>query len=172
MNIDELLKRNDAFLSSLENNQEKKNKLKQLIKKQEPKTLVLTCSDSRVIPEEIFSSSFGDLFVIRSAGNVINDGELATLDYGINHLHIKLIIVLGHTHCGAIHASINDESSPLLAPILDKIKDHIKEEKDEKEASIINAIEVSKYIKEQFKDKTIEVIPLLYDITTHKIERI
>ena len=75
-----------------------------------------------MVPEYIFNAKLGELFVIRTAGNVINEGELATVEYAIEHLKVKRIIVLGHTHCGAIHAAINDEQGKYLDPILRRIK--------------------------------------------------
>ncbi len=158
MNKEELLKKNQEFIKSAD-----KTLLKELVKGQHPSVCVLCCSDSRVIPEEIFSSTLGDIFTIRSAGNVINTGELASLEYAIEHLHIKLIVVLGHTHCGAVHASIHDEKGEYLDPILDKIKDNILDEHDEVKASKMNAIKVKEYIESQFH-KDIEVVAMLYDI--------
>ena len=100
---------NQEFLNKLDNSKELKELRDELVKGQHPDTLVITCSDSRVVPEYIFNASLGELFIIRTAGNVINEGELATIEYAIEHLKVKSIIVLGHTHCGAIHASIHNE---------------------------------------------------------------
>ena len=110
-----LIKGNQKF----KNNDQKEELRKSLVNGQNPYALVVTCSDSRVSPEEIFSCSLGELFVIRTAGNVINEGELASIEYGIEHLHINYILVLAHTHCGAIHASIHKEKGRYLSPILD-----------------------------------------------------
>ena len=84
---------NKEFLNKLERDEALRNNRDELVKGQHPETLVITCSDSRVIPEMIFNSSLGDLFVIRTAGNVINEGELATVEYAIEHLKVKHIIV-------------------------------------------------------------------------------
>ena len=64
---------------------------------QHPYAIVITCSDSRVIPESIFSASIGELFVVRVAGNVIDDHQLGSIEYAADHLGTKLIVVLGHT---------------------------------------------------------------------------
>lgn len=159
MNKEELLKKNKEFIKHAD-----KALLNELVKGQHPSVCVLCCSDSRVIPEEIFSSTFGDIFTIRSAGNVVNAGELASLEYAIEHLHIKLVVVLGHTHCGAVHASIHNEKGEYLDPILDKIKENILDEHDEIKASKINAIKVKEYIESKFPNKEIEVAAMLYDI--------
>ena len=137
---------------------------------QHPYALVITCSDSRVIPEVIFNKTLGEIFVIRTAGNVINDGELATIEYAIEHLHIKEIIVLGHTYCGAVHAAVHKESGNYINKILDKIKTNIGNETDEFKATKINANKVAQYIKERFPDYDGEVIPLVYDLKTNKVE--
>ena len=65
---------------------------------QHPYAVIVSCSDSRVIPEEIFSAGIGDLFVIRVAGNVIDDHQLGSIEYATEHLGCKLVLVLGHNH--------------------------------------------------------------------------
>ncbi|KAH3756127.1 carbonic anhydrase [Pelomyxa schiedti] len=72
---------------------------------QHPVAVIVTCSDSRVCPEYIFDQSLGDLFVIRTAGNVVDDVELGSIEYAVEHLHSHLIVVLGHTACGAVTAA-------------------------------------------------------------------
>ena len=68
---------------------------------QRPFACVITCADSRVVPEHIFMTGLGELFVIRVAGNVVGPIELASAVYACEHLHTRLLLVLGHTHCGA-----------------------------------------------------------------------
>lgn len=110
----DLINRNKVFVTRISRDDKLKNIRDELIKGQHPTTLVITCSDSRVVPEYIFNATLGELFVIRTAGNVVNEGELATIEYAVEHLHIKDIVVLGHTHCGAIHAAINHETGKYL----------------------------------------------------------
>ncbi|MDD2365928.1 MAG: carbonic anhydrase [Desulfuromonadaceae bacterium] len=74
---------------------------------QDPKTVVITCSDSRVPPELIFNKTLGDLFVIRVAGNVADTDELASIDYAVEHLKATKVIVLGHKKCGAVTAAVD-----------------------------------------------------------------
>ena len=69
---------------------------------QHPHAIIVTCSDSRVIPETIFSAGLGELFVIRVAGNVIDDHQLGSIEYAAGHLGSPVVVVLGHTHCGAV----------------------------------------------------------------------
>lgn len=71
---------------------------------QQPFAVVLSCSDSRVPPELIFDQGFGDIFSIRTAGNVIGDYELGSIEYAVKHLNCKLVMVLGHHDCGALKA--------------------------------------------------------------------
>ena len=157
---------NKNFINKINNDINLKNKRDGLIKGQHPEVLVITCSDSRVVPEFIFNASLGDIFVIRTAGNVINEGELATVEYAIEHLKVKRIIVLGHTHCGAIHASIHKEKGRYLDPILNRIKCNIGEICNELEASKINAIKEAAYIKEKFPQYEGIIESKIYDIET------
>ncbi len=78
---------------------------------QKPFAVILTCSDSRVPPELLFDQGLGCLFVIRVAGNVAQTDEIASIEYAVGHLGARLIVVLGHTHCGAVTAVV--EESPL-----------------------------------------------------------
>jgi carbonic anhydrase len=74
---------------------------------QYPKAIVLTCADSRVSPEILFDQGMGDLFVIRNAGNVVDNDVLGSMEYAIEHLGVTTIIVLGHEKCGAVTATVN-----------------------------------------------------------------
>jgi carbonic anhydrase len=89
---------------------------------QKPFAVVLTCADSRVPPELIFDQGIGCLFVIRIAGNVARTDEIATAEYGVEHLGAHLILVMGHTKCGAVTAVVNEDHvgpnlAELVAPI-------------------------------------------------------
>jgi carbonic anhydrase len=77
-----------------------------IAKKQNPFVIVVCCSDSRVPPEIVFDQGLGDLFVIRTAGNVVDDVCLGSIEYGVEHLGVRLIVVLGHEHCGAVEAAV------------------------------------------------------------------
>ena len=81
---------------------------------QKPFAVVIACSDSRVIPEDIFSCGIGDLFVIRTAGNTIDRPQLASIEYALHHLGTRLILVLGHTRCGAVGAALQPEEGAFL----------------------------------------------------------
>ncbi len=77
----------------------------ELAKTQHPFATILSCSDSRVPPEIVFDQGLGDLFIVRVAGNVINDEGLGSVEYSVDHLGSRLILVLGHQNCGAVKAA-------------------------------------------------------------------
>ena len=107
---------------------------------QSPYAIVITCSDSRVVPEHIFMTSLGELFVIRVAGNVIGDSELASVVYAASHLHTRLVLVLGHDHCGAMDAALNHNPDGYVKYITDEIKSAIGEASDPLEATRLNVM--------------------------------
>ena len=83
-----------------------------LLAGQRPFAAVASCSDSRVSPEILFDRGLGDLFVVRTAGHVLGEAGIASLEYAVLHLHVPLILVLGHAECGAVRAAL--QSSDLL----------------------------------------------------------
>jgi carbonic anhydrase len=80
---------------------------------QHPFAAILCCSDSRLCPEFIFDQPPGSLFEIRNAGNVVEDDALASLEYAVEHLHVRFVLVLGHKGCGAIEAVVSAGDRPL-----------------------------------------------------------
>ncbi|MEZ5292472.1 MAG: carbonic anhydrase [Vicinamibacterales bacterium] len=91
---------------------------------QHPFAMVLSCADSRVPPEYIFNAGLGELFVIRSAGEVMDHSVAASLEYGAEHLHIPLLVVMGHESCGAVTAASQAEHGE--GPNLDYLVTHIR----------------------------------------------
>ncbi len=89
---------------------------------QSPKAVVVTCSDSRLTPEYIFGTEMGEIFVIRTAGNVIGDYEIGSIEYAVEHLDVPLVIVLGHTACGAVGGAINGSDGGYLGEVINEIK--------------------------------------------------
>lgn len=104
---------------------------------QKPYAVVIGCSDSRVIPESIFSAGIGELFVIRVAGNVIDNHQLGSVEYAVEHLGCKLVLVLGHTGCGAVGAAAK-QNGGYIKYITDEIRQAIGNECDCVKASILN----------------------------------
>lgn len=105
---------------------------------QKPFAVVISCSDSRVIPESIFSASIGDLFVIRVVGNVVDNTVIASVEYAVSHLNVPLVVVLGHTGCGAVNTAISGQASGLIKTTIDKISSVIGDEKDDYTATRLN----------------------------------
>lgn len=140
---------------------------------QTPYAIVITCSDSRVIPESIFSAGIGELFVIRVAGNVIDNHQLGSIEYAADHLGSKLIVVLGHSHCGAVGATISGKPSGFVKYITDEIREAIGEEKDELRACCLNTERSVSVIKNSLKldeNSDTKVYGALYHIDSGKVE--
>lgn len=89
----------------------------ELVKGQAPYAIVLSCADSRVPPEIVFNTGLGELFVIRAAGEVADRSVIASIEYGAEHLHSPLLVVMGHDSCGAVKASM--AATATLGPNLD-----------------------------------------------------
>ena len=92
----------------------------QLSAGQHPFAVVLCCSDSRVAPEIIFDQKLGDLFVIRNAGNIVDEEVLGSIEYAVEHLETPLVVVMGHSACGAVTATC--QGGDLPGHILDLAK--------------------------------------------------
>jgi carbonic anhydrase len=88
----------------------------ELAKSQHPFAIILSCSDSRVPPELVFDEGLGDLFIVRVAGNVLNDEGLGSIEYAVDILGARLILVLGHQSCGAVDAAMKTIAAKGKAP--------------------------------------------------------
>jgi carbonic anhydrase len=99
---------------------------------QEPFAIVLGCSDSRVPAEIIFDQGLGDLFVIRVAGNVVASSQVGSVEFAAERYHTRLVVVLGHSQCGAVLATIEElqrptgKQSPNLRSIVGRIRPHVE----------------------------------------------
>ncbi len=140
-----LLTKNNALVQQLKhNNADISLHKKQFTTEngQKPYAVVITCADSRVPPEHIFAAGIGELFVIRNAGNIIGTHELGSIEYAVEHLNVKLILVMGHTHCGAVKAALScsceHEQKSSLQDVVHHIHTAIKGEKDPRQAEITN----------------------------------
>ena len=119
---------------------------------QNPFAIVICCSDSRVIPEQIFSAGTGELFVIRVAGNVLDDHQLGSVEYAAGHLHTKEVIVLGHTGCGAVSAALSGGGEGFIKYITDDILEAIGEERDPDRAVELNVRHAVDRLKREFSE--------------------
>lgn len=166
---------------------EQKKKREELSKGQHPKTIVVACSDSRVSPEIIFDKGLGELFVVRTAGNVVDSVALGSIEYAAEHLHAPNLLVLGHTKCGAVTAACSGHSeSPYINSILALIEPAVEKAKHEHKAgdelistatvenveNQIKFIMTSKIIKELVEEKKLTIKAAVYDIKTGRIEYI
>jgi carbonic anhydrase len=130
----------------------------ELTKGQHPFVVIVSCSDSRVPPEVVFDQGLGDLFVIRTAGEVVDDIALASIEYAVEHLGVKLVVVMGHQKCGAVDAAVKGGKLP---PHLDKliaaINPSIEKAKKEKGDLLFNAIHenVNRIVKQLSTSKPV-----------------
>lgn len=169
-----------------------KDHRKSLKKSQAPFAAIVTCSDSRVPAELLFDNGFGDLFVIRTAGNTVVDSSTqGSVDYAVNHLGVKLIVVLGHTNCGAIkavvtstgndtpkcahEASMQGELPTLIGKIADCIPQYKGKSESFDEAIMANVhaqsekIAALPHVQAQMAEGKLAVVSALYDLKTGKV---
>ena len=137
---------------------------------QAPYAIVVACSDSRVIPEQIFDAGLGELFVIRVAGNVLDRHQLGSIEYAAGHLHSRLILVLGHTGCGAVGAALSGGGDGFIQYITDEILLAVGEEKDPIRACEKNVEHAVEILKREFcqhpeiSAEELEIRGAVYDI--------
>lgn len=142
---------------------------------QYPYAIIITCSDSRVIPESIFSAGIGDLFVISVAGNVIDNHQLGSVEYAAEHLGSPLVVVLGHSNCGAVDAAMNHEAEGYIKYITDEIAYAIGDERDYYKACCLNAIHSKAVIEESLQipedgEHGLKVVAAMYHLDSGKVE--
>lgn len=142
---------------------------------QHPYACIVTCSDSRVPPETVFCAGMGELFVIRTAGNTISDSEMATIAYAGTHLQVPLVVVMGHTHCGAVGAALSDEDDDDVRHIVEGIRRMIGNETDPRKSELKNArawageIAASTVFSPHIEHGGKEVVAALYDTESGKV---
>ena len=155
---------------------------KELESGQHPFAVVLGCADSRVSPELLFDQGLGDLFVIRLAGNIVDDAALGSIEYAVEHLGTKLVVVLGHENCGAVSAAVEAGDAPghlkaLVAAIKPSVEATAGAPGDKIHNCVIaNARRVAQQIresppmlKEYVERKTLKVVAADYALDTGKV---
>jgi carbonic anhydrase len=186
--IDNLKEGNERFIKGHPvHPDESVNRIKDLKKGQNPFVIVVSCSDSRLPPELIFDQGLGDIFSIRTAGNVIGDLELGSIEYAVEHLHCKLIIVLGHENCGAISAYASSSENEKHEDHIQSLVDYIAAEAEIKavadslrsdidvlvKANIqhgVNLLNSSMPVLKEFVDqKELKIIGAYYDLDSGEI---
>ncbi len=181
--LQRLMLGNKRFVNSkLKHENQTAKRRAELTKGQHPFAVVVTCSDSRVAPEILFDQGLGDIFVIRVAGNIVDDNAMGSIEYAVEHLGVNLVVVLGHTKCGAVGATVQGGEAPgHIKSICDAIKPSVEKAKtqdgDVTDNAIINNIiavtqkimESEPILKELVHENKISVAPAEYDITTGKV---
>jgi len=127
--LQKLIEGNQRYVNATDDGAEMVTKLKRIdaSEGQNPFAIILGCSDSRAPAELIFNCGLGDLFVIRVAGNVVAPSQIGSVEFACAHFGTQLVVVLGHTHCGAINATIESllgdagDISPNIASIVDRV---------------------------------------------------
>lgn len=149
----------------------------ELTKGQKPFAVIVSCSDSRVPPEIIFDQGLGDLFVIRTAGHVVDDIALASIEYAVEHLHVELIVVLGHERCGAVDAAVKGGELPgHLGKLISEIEPAVEQAEKEEGDLLANSVHENIHrvvrqlknsgpiIKEFIEHHELEIIGAYYDL--------
>ena len=117
---------------------------RELASSQHPNAIVLSCADSRVVPEIILDQGLGDLFDVRVAGNIASDTELASIEYAAAHLHSPLLVVMGHQKCGAVTAATESgEAEGHLPSLLNLIRPAVERAKGQPGDLIDNAVRIN-----------------------------
>ncbi|RJK98095.1 carbonic anhydrase [Vallicoccus soli] len=157
---------------------------------QHPFCAVLSCADSRVPPEVLFDQGLGDLFVVRSAGQVLDSAVLGSLQYGVEHLEVPLLVVLGHTECGAVAATVESrrpDAEPtgtdidaLVAGILPAVEEAERFGAHETELAevavdvnvelVVERLKASPVIAKASTLREVKVVGAVYDLETGEVE--
>jgi carbonic anhydrase len=147
---------------------------------QHPFAIVVGCADSRTAPEIIFDQSIGDLFVIRTAGNLVDDYALGSIEYAVGNLGTRLIVVLGHARCGAVKAALGGDSAPgHINSLVRDIQPAVTAAKGKEGDALANAVhendaEVAAKIKKQAQlgdlASQVRIVEGYYDLDTGKVE--
>jgi carbonic anhydrase len=187
--LSKLLDGNKRFVSGeLAKKDIGESRRQELTKGQHPFATVITCSDSRVAPELIFDQGLGDIFIIRDAGNVVEPITLGSIEYGVEHLHTPLLVILGHEKCGAVTAALDakGELEGNIGAILKKIMPAVKKAKKagkDREGTLDLAIQEnvrntyknvlkSKVVSELAHEGKLQIIGAEYYLGTGKVEMI
>ncbi len=181
---------NARFMKNLKINRNLLQQLNETYDGQYPFAVVLSCIDSRASSELIFDQGLGDLFSIRIAGNILNDDIIGSMEFACKVSGAKIIVVVGHTRCGAIKGACDDvqlgKLTDLLAkikPVVEKVRDPEATDQDSKneefvdkvaEANVFNVIEEikgrSEILREMLEQKQIGIVGAMYDLHTGHID--
>jgi len=139
----------------------------ELLSGQHPFAVILGCSDSRIVPELIFDQGLGDVFVIRTAGEVLDNVSLASIEYAIDHLGVPLVVVLGHDRCGAVTAAIEGgETEGHLGCLIDFIQPAVDQAREAGEESDLLNCSIDNNVH-----NLVEALESSQPILSEKVER-
>ncbi len=153
----------------------------ELTRGQQPFAAVLSCADSRVVPELLFDQGLGDLFIVRIAGNVAGPGMVGSLEYAVEHLHVPLVVVLGHEECGAVKAALDGKPLPgQLGWLIKQVHpgENLPGDKKEALSAAIRAnvlhqaadlIQKSPVMKELVEHDRVKMVAGVYSLATGKV---
>ena len=181
--LNRLKKGNLHFIEDkLDGKLQNSSRREELVSGQKPYAIILSCADSRVVPEFTFDTGLGELFVIRVAGNVANTSTLASIEYAVAHLGVKLILVLGHENCGAITAAVQNQNSTIdknfahlfryIAPAirLAKSNDINIIVKSNARLTAENIYKNSSIIKKAVDEAKVKIVPAYYHLESGKVD--
>jgi carbonic anhydrase len=179
--LERLKKGNENFVADkLEGKLQDSERRKRLVSKQEPFAIILSCADSRVVPELAFDTGLGELFVIRVAGNVANTSTIASIEYAVANLPAKLIVVLGHESCGAVGAALaGGDNGYNLNHLLSHLVPALCASEDQSVNTVVkvNAKKTSEelqnrsdIIRSAADEGTTKIIPAYYNLGTGKVD--
>ena len=135
---------------------------------QHPYAIVICCSDARVIPEQIFDAALGELFVIRVAGNVLDNHQMGSIEYAAAHLGCRLVVMLGHTGCGAVAAALAGSADGFIRYITEDILEAVGPERDPDAACRLNVAHSVTKLRTEFAEHPemtgIRITGAVYDI--------
>ena len=157
--------------------------------KQSPRISVVACADSRVGPELLFHQSLGDLFIVRTAGNVVDDFAIASLEYAAEHEWTDLIVILGHTSCGAVDAALrpSDPPTPALQMLVNRIRESFLDIPYSdapnpeliRRAAAANARQVASHLsahspalRERIRSGRVQIVAAVQDLATGEVTRV
>lgn len=151
-------------------------RLKTAAEGQQPWAVIVSCADSRVPPEHVFSAGIGELFVIRNAGNVISPTALASVEYAVGHLHVPLVLVLGHRGCGAVAAALSGHAEPgALGELIAQVRANVETAMDAEAAeeanvqSALSAPQRSPLLRAALEDGRVELCAAIYNLPTGEV---
>lgn len=150
---------------------------------QSPFAVIVTCSDSRVAPEFYFDQGLGDLFVVRDAGNTLNDHVIGSIEYAVEHLHASIVLVVGHEKCGAVSAAVaGGRAEGRIATIIEAIRPALRETRNQAGDKTDNAIRgharrgaqtlavTDPIISQAVRSGEIKIFAARYDLASGRVE--